>query len=46
MNPSTARLIIKKYRETGTYFEKRLRNTPKQLEEEPDNGTNSENVVK
>ena len=29
INPSTVRLIIKRYRETGTYFMKRLRNTPK-----------------
>lgn len=30
INPSTVRLIIKKYKETGTFFMKRLRNTPKQ----------------
>ena len=32
INPSTVRLIIKKYKETGTYFMKRLRNTPKNAE--------------
>lgn len=32
INPSTVRLIVKKYRETGTYFNKRLRNEPKEGE--------------
>ena len=32
INPSTVRLIIKKYKETGTFFMKRLRNTPKNTE--------------
>ena len=32
INPSTVRLIIKKYNETGTFFMKRLRNTPKLLD--------------
>lgn len=29
INPSTVRLIINKYKDTGTYFMKKLRNTPK-----------------
>lgn len=45
INPSTVRLIIKKYKETGTFFMKRLRNTPKNTESRaPSVKTNEKDV--
>lgn len=46
INPSTVRLIIKKYKETGTYFMKRLRNTPKNMETKAPSFKNKEKDVK